>query len=59
MVDWSRLRSTLKQIVGMPDYARYVQHARERHPDCRPLDEREFYDQFIAARYAKGGFRCC
>ena len=55
----SRIRSALKQIVGMPDYARYLEHAHEKHPGCPLLSEREFYDRFIAARYASGGSRCC
>jgi uncharacterized short protein YbdD (DUF466 family) len=54
-----RLRSALKQIVGMPDYARYLAHAREHHPGCRLLSEREHYDQFVAQRYGGGATRCC
>jgi uncharacterized short protein YbdD (DUF466 family) len=54
-----KLRSALKQIVGMPDYARYLEHAREYHADCPLLSEREFYDQYIAARYGSGATRCC
>jgi uncharacterized short protein YbdD (DUF466 family) len=54
-----RLRSAFKQIAGMPDYARYLEHARAQHPDCRLLSEREFYDRFISGRYASGGSRCC
>jgi uncharacterized short protein YbdD (DUF466 family) len=55
----SRLRSAFKQVVGMPDYARYLEHACEKHPGCPVLSEREFYDRFIAGRYAGGGLRCC
>ena len=55
----SRLLSAFKQITGMPDYARYLEHAREYHPDCPLLSEREFYEQYIAARYEGGGSRCC
>jgi len=56
---FSRLRSAFKQVVGMPDYACYLEHAREQHPDRPLLSEREFYDQYLAARYAGGGSRCC
>jgi uncharacterized short protein YbdD (DUF466 family) len=56
---WQRLRSAFKQMVGMPDYARYLEHAREFHPDCPLLSEREFYDQHLAARYGAGPTRCC
>lgn len=54
-----RLRTALKQIAGMPDYARYLEHAQEYHPDCPLLNEREYYDRYIAERYAGGGSRCC
>jgi uncharacterized short protein YbdD (DUF466 family) len=54
-----RLRSALKQITGMPDYTRYLEHAREYHPDCPLLSEREYYDQYIESRYQGGGSRCC
>jgi uncharacterized short protein YbdD (DUF466 family) len=43
----------------MPDYASYLEHAREQHPDCPLLSEREFYDQYLTARYSGGGSRCC
>ena len=56
---FSKLRSALLQITGMPDYARYLEHARACHADCAPLTEREYYDQFIAMRYGNGGSRCC
>ena len=55
----SRLRTALKQITGMPDYTGYLKHARERHPDCPLLSEREFYEQYLVTRYAGGGSRCC
>ncbi len=56
---WSRLRSAFKQIVGMPDYARYLEQANLEHPHCRRLSEREFYDQYLAQRYGGGATRCC
>ena len=54
-----KLLSVFKRIVGMPDYAGYLAHAREHHPDCPLLSEREYYDQYLAARYSGGGSRCC
>jgi uncharacterized short protein YbdD (DUF466 family) len=56
---FSRLRSAFKRVVGMPDYAGYLEHAREYHPDCPLLSEREYFDQYLAARYSGGGSRCC
>ena len=43
----------------MPDYAGYLEHAREYHPECRLLSEREYYEQYLTARYSGGGSRCC
>jgi len=56
---WSQLRTALKQIVGMPDYSRYLAHAREQHPGCPLLSEREYYEQYLSIRYGGGGSRCC
>ena len=56
---FSKFRAAFKQIVGMPDYPRYLEHVNRHHPECRVLTEREYYDQYIAARYAGGGSRCC
>lgn len=56
---WSRVRSALKQIVGMPDYPRYLEHAASHHPGSPALTEREFYDQYLATRYGAGPTRCC
>jgi len=56
---FARVRAAFKRVVGMPDYASYLEHAREQHPDCRLLSEREFYDQYLTARYSGGGSRCC
>jgi uncharacterized short protein YbdD (DUF466 family) len=55
----SRLHSALKQITGMPDYSRYLAHMAERHPDRGPMSEREFFEQYVNARYGDGASRCC
>jgi uncharacterized short protein YbdD (DUF466 family) len=55
----SRLFASLRRMLGMPDYAAYCAHVREHHPG-RPLpSEREFFDQFVRARYGDGPTRCC
>jgi uncharacterized short protein YbdD (DUF466 family) len=55
----SRLFSPVRALFGMPDYAAYCRHLRAHHPD-RPLpSEREFFDQFVRARYGDGPTRCC
>jgi uncharacterized short protein YbdD (DUF466 family) len=54
-----RLFSSLRAMLGMPDYAAHCRHVRERHPE-RPLpSEREYFDQFVRARYGDGPTRCC
>jgi uncharacterized short protein YbdD (DUF466 family) len=51
--------AALRRIFGMPDYQAYCSHLRDRHPD-RPIpSEREFFDEFLRARYGDGPTRCC
>ncbi len=61
-----RMRSSLERILrvvrkvsGMPDYGAYVEHLQRCHPE-RPLPSpRQFYEEFVRARYADGPTRCC
>jgi uncharacterized short protein YbdD (DUF466 family) len=53
------LRSAIRRILGMPDYQRYLAHLRERHPERPVPSEREYYEEFLRARYADGPNRCC
>ena len=54
-----RIAATIRRIAGMPDYPAYVEHVRRCHPD-RPLpSEREFFEQYLRARYGDGATRCC
>jgi uncharacterized short protein YbdD (DUF466 family) len=43
----------------MPDYAVHVEHLRRCHPERAVPSEREFYEEFVRARYADGPTRCC
>jgi len=58
-----RLRSALavlRQIVGAPDYQRYLAHHAARHPDRPPLSPREYYADFVRWRFESGApTRCC
>jgi uncharacterized short protein YbdD (DUF466 family) len=59
---WGRLERalrTLRRIAGMPDYAAYVAHVRSRHPERPVPSEREFYEEYVRARYEGGPTRCC
>jgi uncharacterized short protein YbdD (DUF466 family) len=51
----------VRQVVGAPDYATYVEHHAARHPGCAPLSPREFYADFLTWRFGGGGSptRCC
>jgi uncharacterized short protein YbdD (DUF466 family) len=54
-----KLIGPLRKVVGMPDYDAHVEHIRRCHPDHPIPTEREFYDQFVRARYGDGPTRCC
>ena len=56
---FARALRALKRITGMPDYAGYLEHMAERHPGSPVLSEREFFDQYVNARYGNGASRCC
>lgn len=53
------LATLLRRLAGMPDYAAYVEHARRCHPDATLLSERDFFREYLRARYADGPSRCC
>ncbi len=54
-----RVAGWIRQVAGMPDYQAYVAHARHCHPEQPLLDQREFFAQYLRARYADGPNRCC
>ena len=49
----------LRRIAGMPDYGAYVEHLRRCHPERAVPTEREYFEQYVAARYGDGPTRCC
>lgn len=55
----SSLLSAVRRIAGMPDYAAHVEHLRRCHPERVLPSEREFYEDYVRARYADGPTRCC
>ena len=54
-----RATAILRRVVGMPDYETYVAHLVQKHPGCAVPSEREFFDQYVTARYSGGPTRCC
>jgi uncharacterized short protein YbdD (DUF466 family) len=59
--NWARGRvaAVLRQIVGAPDYQRYVAHVRVCHPGAEPVGWDEFYRARLDERYSKPGAKCC
>lgn len=55
----ARAGGLLRRIAGMPDYQAYVEHLRRCHPDRPVPTEREYFEQYVAARYGDGPTRCC
>jgi uncharacterized short protein YbdD (DUF466 family) len=51
--------TVVRRIAGMPDYTAYLEHRRRCHPECPIPTEREFYQEFVKARYEDGPTRCC
>ena len=56
---FSSLRHALLRILGMPDYQAYVRHLATCHPRCPVPTERQFFEEYLKARYEGGPTRCC
>jgi uncharacterized short protein YbdD (DUF466 family) len=54
-----RLAGILRQVIGAPDYERYLTHVRLRHPAAAPLERHDFYRASLEARYNRPGAKCC
>jgi len=52
-------RQACRQVFGVPDYERYCQHVRDRHPQATVLPPRAFYAMATAKRYGNSRGRCC
>jgi uncharacterized short protein YbdD (DUF466 family) len=51
--------AAIRRILGMPDYPAYLELMRRRHPECAVPTEREYFDEYVKARYSGGPTRCC
>jgi uncharacterized short protein YbdD (DUF466 family) len=47
------------RICGMPDYEAYLRHLAACHPGRPVPSERQFFDEYLKARYEGGPTRCC
>ena len=50
---------TLRGIIGVPDYDRYVEHYRVHHPDAQPMTRDQFATDLLERKYSRPGTRCC
>ena len=55
----ARWVTILRRVCGMPDYEAFVAHLSEHHPGTPAPSAREYYAQFVAARYGGSSTRCC
>jgi uncharacterized short protein YbdD (DUF466 family) len=55
----SRTASTLRAVMGVPDYQRYLAHMRDAHPGDRVMSETEFNHTRMNDRYNGTGSKCC
>ena len=55
----AHLADVARTIVGVPDYARYLRHMSQRHPDAAPMSRDAFTRDALARRYERPGSRCC
>jgi uncharacterized short protein YbdD (DUF466 family) len=53
------LLRAVRQIVGAPDYQRYLEHHAAAHPGRLPLTAREYYADFVSRRFGSGPTCCC
>ena len=63
---WTQVRAALRralavvrQVVGAPDYERYLEHRARCHGGAPPLDRRAYYAEFVSWRFGPGPTRCC
>lgn len=49
----------VRQVVGAPDYERYLEHHGRCHAGTEPLDRRAYYAEFVSRRFGPGPTRCC
>jgi uncharacterized short protein YbdD (DUF466 family) len=54
-----RALRVLRQVVGAPDYERYLEHHARCHAGTAPLGRRAFYADFVSWRFGPGPTRCC
>lgn len=51
--------SSIRRIIGAPDYECYLAHLIAHHPGATPLSREAFARDVLARRYDRPGSRCC
>jgi uncharacterized short protein YbdD (DUF466 family) len=59
MQAWARVAAVLRRVIGVPDYAHYLDHVRSCHPGEVPLSREEFARRQLEERYSRPGSKCC
>jgi len=54
-----RALRAVRRMAGMPDYEAFVEHRRRHHPHEAVPAEREYYAEYVSARYGDSPTRCC
>jgi uncharacterized short protein YbdD (DUF466 family) len=55
----NRVARTLRVVIGVPDYERYVDHCRAKHLGMPPMTRDEFAADRLERKYSRPGTRCC
>jgi uncharacterized short protein YbdD (DUF466 family) len=53
------LCSACRQVLGIPDYERYLAHVAQRHPGAPVLTRGGFCAREFERKYGRAGPRCC
>lgn len=56
---WTRAAVIIRQIIGAPNYERYVEFMSKNHPECTLLSRDAFYKERMTQKYTQPGSRCC
>jgi uncharacterized short protein YbdD (DUF466 family) len=56
---WKRFATVVRQIIGAPNYERYVEYQTKHHPECALLTRDAFFKDRMNQKYTQPGSRCC
>ena len=56
---FTRTAETARLMLGVPDYAAYVEHQRHAHPERTPMTRDEFVRAAQQSRYGGRQGKCC